>query len=204
MSARNYPPERIDRYVNALNEADTYAQLPRRDDRVRFALAVMAVADSETDPVYKSGYDTGRMHAGGARSLLLRAAADEIEQTFIHGVAPAASERDEVWDQAVRAVATLLRQSAAEGKSSRTAADATPDKVGSHEARLAQLLDTIRTHGGKWSTGTLQELRRKQGGTKQRGTARRDLAELHRRGHLHQHGAGDGRFYTLKRRGGDA
>lgn len=92
----------------------------------------------------------------------------------------------------------------AEGKGSRAAADATPDKVGSHEARLAQLLDTIRTHGGKWSTGALQELRRKQGGTKQRGTARRDLAELHRRGHLHQHGAGDGRFYTLKRRGGDA
>lgn len=92
----------------------------------------------------------------------------------------------------------------AEGKSSRPAADATPDKVDRYEARLAQLLDTIRTHGGKWSTDTLQELRRKQGGTKQRGTARRDLAELHRRGHLNQHGAGDGRFYTLKRRGGDA
>lgn len=91
----------------------------------------------------------------------------------------------------------------AEGKGSREA-DATPDKVDRVEARLAQLLDTIRTHGGKWSTGALQELRRKQGGTKQRGTARRDLAELHRRGHLHQHGAGDGRFYTLKRRGGDA
>jgi hypothetical protein len=92
----------------------------------------------------------------------------------------------------------------AEGKSSRPTADATPDKVDRFEARLAQLLDTIRTHGGKWSTGALQELRRKQGGTKQRGTARRDLAELYRRGHLHQHGGGDGRFYTLKRRGGDA
>lgn len=93
---------------------------------------------------------------------------------------------------------------ARQGKSSRPAADATPDKVDRVEARLAQLLDTIRTHGGKWSTGALQELRRRDGGTTQRGTARRDLAELHRRGHLHQHGAGDGRFYTLKRRGGDA
>jgi hypothetical protein len=93
---------------------------------------------------------------------------------------------------------------AREGKSSRTAADATPDKAARVEARLAQLLDTIRTHGGKWSTGTLLEVRRRDGGSTQRGTARRDLAELHRRGHLHQHGAGDGRYYTLKRRGGDA
>ena len=126
MSDRAYPPERIERYVTALNQADTYAQLERRDDRERFARAVMTVADAETDPVYKSGYDTGRAHAGGTRALVLRAAADEIEQTFIHNVIPAASKRDEIWDQAVRAVAKLLRESAEREKSSRPAADATP------------------------------------------------------------------------------
>ncbi|MFI8294477.1 hypothetical protein ACIGCZ_00870 [Streptomyces nigra] len=93
---------------------------------------------------------------------------------------------------------------AAGEKSSRPAADATPDRDSTRERRLAQLLDTIRTHGGKWSTGTLQQLRRQTGGPVQRGTARRDLAELHRRGHLHQHGAGDGRFYTLRHRTGGA
>jgi hypothetical protein len=64
VTERNYPAERIERYVTALNEADTYAQLERRDDRERFARAVMAVADDETDPVYRSGYATGRSHAG--------------------------------------------------------------------------------------------------------------------------------------------
>ena len=93
---------------------------------------------------------------------------------------------------------------AREGKSSRPAADATPSKADRVEARLAQLLDTIRTHGGKWSTSTLLEVRRRDGGSTQRGAARRDLAELHRRGHLNQHGAGDGRFYTLKTRKDDA
>lgn len=88
---------------------------------------------------------------------------------------------------------------AREEKGSRQA-DATPDKVASYERRLAQLLDTIRTHPGKWTTRMVQEIRRGDGGHVQRGTARRDLAELHRRGHLPQHGAGDGRFYLLKTR----
>ncbi|WP_435601308.1 hypothetical protein [Streptomyces sp. C10-9-1] len=38
---------RRDRYIAALRTADTYAQLERRDDRERFADAVMAVADDE-------------------------------------------------------------------------------------------------------------------------------------------------------------
>jgi hypothetical protein len=127
-----------------------------------------------------------------AEVAVLRRAADAIN----------ALPQDYECDPGRGDAAERLRRTAdgIEGKSSRPAADATPDKVDRYEARLAQLLDTIRTHGGKWSTGALQELRRKQGGTKQRGTARRDLAELHRRGHLHQHGAGDGRFYTLKTR----
>ncbi|WP_435279107.1 hypothetical protein [Streptomyces sp. 1222.5] len=64
MNDRAYTAERIERYTTALREADTYAQLERQDDRERFARAVMAVADAETDPVYRSGYQTGHMHAG--------------------------------------------------------------------------------------------------------------------------------------------
>jgi DeoR/GlpR family transcriptional regulator of sugar metabolism len=70
----------------------------------------------------------------------------------------------------------------------------------SREQRLAQLLDTIRTHGVRWTSGRVQNLRRLTGGPVQRGTARRDLEELARRGHLNQHGPEDGRFYTLRTR----
>lgn len=70
----------------------------------------------------------------------------------------------------------------------------------SHERRLAQLLDTIRSRPGKWTSGDVQELRRRTGGPTQRGTARRDLAELHRRGYLQLHGQSDGRFFTLNNR----
>ncbi|MFJ1650048.1 hypothetical protein ACIOC2_01270 [Streptomyces sp. NPDC088337] len=72
------------------------------------------------------------------------------------------------------------------------------------EARLAQLLDTIRAHPGeRWPVGRVVELRRRTGGPRQRNTAKHDMAELHRRGHLKRHGAENNRFYTLKtRRGG--
>lgn len=86
------------------------------------------------------------------------------------------------------------------GKGSRTPADATPAR----EQRLAQLLGTIRTHRGEWRVGQVQFLRRVTGGPTQRSTARRDLAELHRRGHLLQRGPQDGRFYTLASRKDDA
>ncbi|WP_060887618.1 hypothetical protein [Streptomyces caniscabiei] len=72
--------------------------------------------------------------------------------------------------------------------------------VSSHEQRLAQLLDLIRSRPGKWTSGHVQEYRRRTGGPTQRGTARRDLAELHRRGYLQQHGQSDGRFFTLNNR----
>ncbi|MHB9862145.1 hypothetical protein [Streptomyces sp. YIM S03343] len=68
------------------------------------------------------------------------------------------------------------------------------------ERRLAQLLDTIRTLGGRWPAGRVQDLRRLTGGATQRSIARRDLAELHRRGHLDQNGPRDGRYYTLRRK----
>lgn len=90
----------------------------------------------------------------------------------------------------------------AEREKSSRPADATPTKLTAREDRLAQPLDTIRTHGGKWSTGSVQQVRRATGGPVLRGTARRDLAELARRGHLAQHGSGDDRYYTLRRTGG--
>src|SRR5690606_20511899 len=63
-----------------------------------------------------------------------------------------------------------------------------------HEQRVAQLLETIRAHRGAWTVKRVQEWRRFTGGPTQRGTARRDLDELHRRG------PDDGRFYTLNPR----
>lgn len=68
------------------------------------------------------------------------------------------------------------------------------------EHRLAQLLDTIRTHGGPWTTRRVLAVRSRTGAAPQRGTARRDLAELHRRGHLTAHGPTDGRYYLLARK----
>ncbi|MEV0691816.1 hypothetical protein [Streptomyces sp. NPDC050388] len=126
-----------------------------------------------------------------AEAAVLRRAADALNAL------PQDYECDPGWGDA----AERLRRTAdgIEEKCSPAGADATPGPAG-HEARLAQLLDAIRTHGGKWSTRSVQDLCRTTGGRVQRGTARRDLAELHRRGHLAQHGAGDGRFYTLKTR----
>ncbi|MFE9448368.1 hypothetical protein [Streptomyces sp. NPDC006739] len=69
------------------------------------------------------------------------------------------------------------------------------------EARLAQLLATIRTHPDeRWTSGRVQDLRRLTGEAPCRTTARRDLIELAARGHLAQHGPDDNRFYTLKTR----
>lgn len=71
----------------------------------------------------------------------------------------------------------------------------------SREARLAQLLDTIRTRpSARWTTSRVQDIRRITSGATQRGTASRDLQELARRGHLNEHGPEDGRFYTLRTR----
>lgn len=66
----------------------------------------------------------------------------------------------------------------------RFAAIASPAPIGSHEVRISALLATIRVLGGAWTARDVQELRRRTGGPTQRGTARRDLAELARRGHL--------------------
>lgn len=68
----------------------------------------------------------------------------------------------------------------------------------SREARLAQLLDLIRSQPGRWTAGRLHRRRRTSGGAVQRGTARRDLVELERRGHLVGRGPEDGRFYQLR------
>ncbi|MFF1282198.1 hypothetical protein [Streptomyces sp. NPDC058299] len=119
MTARNYPAERIERYVTALREADTYAQLQQRDDRERFARAVMAVADAETDPVYRSGYDTGRMHAGNSTTAERDCLAMAV--TFALQWTPDAPVglREGIEE-------ILATMPAAEGNGSRPAADATP------------------------------------------------------------------------------
>lgn len=124
-----------------------------------------------------------------AEAAVLRRAADALNAL------PQDFECDPGWGDA----AERLRRTAdgIEEKSSREA-DATPE--GSHERRLAQLLDTIRTHRGTWSPKRVQELRRFTGGPTQRTTAKHDLAELHRRGHLDRFGPDDDRFYTLKMR----
>ncbi|MFG3048099.1 hypothetical protein ACGFZR_24605 [Streptomyces sp. NPDC048241] len=77
-------------------------------------------------------------------------------------------------------VAQGLR-SFAEEQSSRPAADATPGLT----ERQARLLDAIRTHDGQWTTSRALSLYAlTDPGVVQRGTARRDLAALHRAGHL--------------------
>ncbi|MGW0495085.1 hypothetical protein ACWD0Z_06480 [Streptomyces sp. NPDC003007] len=196
MNTRDYPAERIERYVNALNDADTYAQLSKRTDRERLARAVMAVADAETDPVYKSGYDTGRMHAGGDRARVLREAADEAESAVAlfedsdEGAAAAG---------AMEGLAIRFRRMAreAEGKSSPAGADATPRLTD----RQTRLLDAIRTHGGAWNTHRVLSLYAlTDPGVVQRGTARRDLAALHRAGHLVLVDDPDNRHYALHTR----
>lgn len=58
------PAERLERYITALRDADKYALVERREDLVRFVEAIIALANEETDPVYRSGYATGRTHAG--------------------------------------------------------------------------------------------------------------------------------------------
>jgi len=76
----------------------------------------------------------------------------------------------------------------------------TATRRSSREARLAQLLDAIRTHGGRWTSGRVQDLRRLTGGAPCRTTARRDLITLTDRGHLVQRGPDNDRFYTLRTR----
>ncbi|MGW2379268.1 hypothetical protein [Streptomyces sp. NPDC001658] len=126
-----------------------------------------------------------------------RADADLIEQA----ACDADYTEDPRFIAGLRTAVELLTRKAGE-KSSRPAADATPDSA--RERRLAQLLDTIRTHRGTWGPKRVQDLRRFTGGPTQRGTARRDLEELSRRGHLDEFGPDDGRFFTLKVRKGGA
>jgi hypothetical protein len=49
--------DRRERYMAALLEADTYAQLERRDDRARLADAVIAVADAEVPTAFRVAAD---------------------------------------------------------------------------------------------------------------------------------------------------
>ncbi|MFF9898468.1 hypothetical protein [Streptomyces longispororuber] len=69
--------------------------------------------------------------------------------------------------------------------------------MSSRERRLGQLLDTIRSCGGQWPTSRVMDFRRRDGHTPCRTTARRDLAELARRGHLLACGPENARYYVL-------
>ncbi|WP_055696541.1 hypothetical protein [Streptomyces silaceus] len=87
-----------------------------------------------------------------------------------------------------------------EEKATASAAKATPEPDPARERRLEQLLDAIRTWRGRWTTVRAQDLYRLTGGPTMRHVARRDLAELHRRGHLRKHSADAGQHYTLATR----
>jgi hypothetical protein len=64
--------------------------------------------------------------------------------------------------------------------------------------RQARLLDAICTHGGEWTTARALALYAlTDPGVVQRGTARRDLAALHRAGHLALVDDPDNRHYVL-------
>ncbi|MCX4994299.1 hypothetical protein [Streptomyces longwoodensis] len=108
-------------------------------------------------------------------------------------------------DADVAEVRRLLHQHAgdeaaavAEGKSSRPA-DATPGL----NPRQARLLEAIRTWGGEWTTARVRHTYALIAPEAvQRGTARRDLAALHRAGHLVLVDAPDNRHYVLRRKDG--
>lgn len=76
------------------------------DERAQAATAEAAAALA---PLEAKARQLREQQRARHRAEVLRQAADAAEQTFINGVTPAASERDEIWDQAVRAVATMLR-----------------------------------------------------------------------------------------------
>lgn len=87
------------------------------------------------------------------------------------------------------------------GEMSSREADATPGLT----ERQARLLDAIRTHGGEWTTRrVLGFFALTDPGVVQRGTARRDLATLHRAGHLVLVDDPDKRHYALNTRNGGA
>jgi hypothetical protein len=99
------------------------------------------------------------------------------------------------------AVAVIERAGLAEEKATAAAATATPELT----ERQTRLLDAIRTHGGEWTTRRAQHLfALTDPGVVQRGTARRDLATLHRAGHLRLVDDPDNRHYALNTRKGGA
>jgi hypothetical protein len=96
----------------------------------------------------------------------------------------------------LREAVELLTRSAGE-KSSPVGADAAAGLTD----RQTRLLDAIRTHGGAWNTRRVLSLYAlTDPGVVQRGTARLDLAALHRAGHLALVDDPDNRHYALHAR----
>ena len=80
-----------------------------------------------------------------------------------------------------------------------------PAARGRFEWRRQQLLTAIREQGGEWTTGRVKQLyRRHITGHIYRHNIRRDLAALHREGHLSRRGDGTPRRYYTLRQEGDA
>ncbi|WP_318202909.1 hypothetical protein [Streptomyces sp. SCL15-4] len=198
MTARDYPAERIERYVSALNDADTYAQISTPADRERFARAVMAVADAETDPVYRSGYDTGRLHAGAGSGTTAERDCLAMAVMFALQWTPNAPMG---LREGIEEILATMPVPAGEG--SRTSADATPGPTG----RVARLLDAIRTSGGRWTTpralrfyrDNLRELNHWPD-SRLRTIARDDLRDLAAWGHLIRHEEPGRTYFVLKTR----
>ncbi|MGX1116347.1 hypothetical protein RKD37_001710 [Streptomyces ambofaciens] len=196
MSARSYPPERVERYINALRDADPYALVERRDDLTRLALSVMAVADAETDPVYRSGYDTGVMHAGGGRI----AAERNCLAMAVHFALQWKPDAPMGLREGIEEILATMPDVGE--KSSPTGADATPNNV--DVARRAHLLADMTKVGGRWKSGTVAHWYEPNGytGLGVR-AARQDLAVLRDAGAVVQHDDKGVRWFSVARSGGD-
>lgn len=77
--------DRRERYIAALVDADPYALIERRDDRTRFADAVMAVADAEIPAVLRAVADlidsNSEISAAVHATAEMRRIADELQRT---------------------------------------------------------------------------------------------------------------------------
>ncbi len=186
MSARSYPPERVERYISALRDADPYALVERRDDLTRLALSVMAVADAETDPVYRSGYDTGVMHARGGQI----AAERNCLAMAVHFALQWKPDAPMGLREGIEEILATMPDAGADSPPPTLAADTT---------RRAHLLHAINA-GGRWKSGTVTRWYEANGypGLDVR-QARHDLAVLRDSGAITQHDEKGVRFFTTSR-----
>ncbi|WP_329291937.1 hypothetical protein [Streptomyces pseudovenezuelae] len=134
-----------------------------------------------------SDVDHAEQLADAYRAEVLREAAQHVRNVRQAGALIQTPVEDLLDEEADRA----------EGKASATAPTATPELTN----RQARLLTAIRTYGAEWTTRrALHFFALTDPGVVQRGTARRDLATLHRAGHLVLVNDPDNRHYVLNTR----